>query len=215
MRLVEIRGRGDWYHGSPDIREIRQQGNFSKKTMSVSYISDVNTWNQLQSQLSSLSNEDPEYYEILQKKSELIAYMEIPSPIFFTSALKVAKTYANVSRAFDYQNAQPGVITAHIDPGKNLKISAGGDSFKGISKDAVFSALEKSGIPKDDIENTMMKFIRYIRNNKLRTDDLAAIAHHYQFDTVDVTNVRDSYMGGSLTSTVRIVFDPSKITIIS
>ena len=49
----------------------------------------------------------------------------------------------------------------------------------------------------------------------IKTNSIAAIADWLGFDYVDVVGVLDSYHGGSTKSTVRMVFDPNNIEIVS
>ena len=53
-----------------------------------------------------------------------------------------------------------------------------------------------------------------VRNGKMTAETLGIIAQFMGFDIVDVLGVLDSYHGGSIKSTVRMVFDPSRIKII-
>jgi len=57
-------------------------------------------------------------------------------------------------------------------------------------------------------------FPTWIRNNKISAETIAIIAQQLGFDIVDVIGVLDSYEGGSIESTVRMVFDPQRIKII-
>jgi hypothetical protein len=54
----------------------------------------------------------------------------------------------------------------------------------------------------------------YVKDNTgIKTDTIAAIADYLGFDCVDVMGVLDSYEGGTLKSTVRIVLSPEKLKI--
>lgn len=203
-----------WYHGTPDVARIEQDGGFTQKYMSISYISDTNKWKELQEKLSNTDRYGNEYFTILDEIGKLVVDKKLPKPIFFTDMNKVAASYADSNRAFDYQNAIAKVIKVNINAGKILKISAHGQRFSGIIVDDVISGFVNSGISKDQILTAIAMFERNLRNNKLTTDAIATIAQMFDFDTIDVVGVYDSYRGGTIKSTVRIVFDPSRITII-
>jgi len=49
----------------------------------------------------------------------------------------------------------------------------------------------------------------------MSSETLSIIAQLLKFDIIDVVGVLDSYHGGNIKSTVRIVFDPKRITIVN
>ena len=57
-------------------------------------------------------------------------------------------------------------------------------------------------------------FNYYISDNKgIETDVIAAIGNWLDFDCIDVVGVLDSYHGGTVKSTVRMVLDPTNVKI--
>jgi hypothetical protein len=54
----------------------------------------------------------------------------------------------------------------------------------------------------------------YYTNKGITTDLIGVIAQWFKFDTVDIINVLDSYHGGNIKSTVKMVFDSKNIEII-
>ena len=57
-------------------------------------------------------------------------------------------------------------------------------------------------------------FNYYISDNKgIQTDVIAAIGNYLGFDCIDVIGVLDSYHGGTVKSTVRMVLNPSNVRI--
>lgn len=205
----------EWYHGTPEVNKLRAEGGFTHRTINVSYITDPEKWNRLQKELETLNSSDDKYFALLDEVSKLKKYMTVKNPVFLTNVFGVAKTYATDKPAFDIQTAVSKVLKVSVESGKTLSIYAGGNNFRGISVDAVIKGLTENGISEDKIQKALQMFTLHIRNGKLSTDSLAVIAQLFDFDIIDVKGVLDSYNVGKTPSTVRMVFDPSKIKIIS
>lgn len=206
----------EWYHGTPDVRDLQKIGGFENRTMNVSYISNPSLWRELQTKANELRDTDnTEYFKVLDEITKLRKYMTVKSPVFLTNVYNVAKTYADDTRAFDYQGANPRILKVEVDAGKNLKINADGKDFRGIDLDVVIKSFINGGVSIEKIKNVIEMFSPELRNNKLSTDAVSVIAQLFNFDTVDVTGVLDSFNVGKIKSTVRMVFDPKRIKIIS
>jgi hypothetical protein len=102
---------------------------------------------------------------------------------FFAENKKVADTYADDRRAFDYQNATAETIPVYLKSRNPKIVDWGGRPFRGKEKDG-------SGFSIRD----------YI-------DQARADGH----DSVIIRNVIDTYDGKGKPSTIRAVFDPSNI----
>lgn len=207
-----------WYHGTPDVRELQQVGSFSPKTNTTTYISDPQKWNKLQNamQITRQKNgTDNEYFNLLDQAGKLRKSLTYKKPIYFTKNRAVANTYADPKRALDYQNSMPSIIKARIDDsGKILSVPAHGQRFRMINADYVRDALINAGIPEEEINKYFNMFPNDIRDNKMSAETIGIIAQLLGFDIVDVLGVLDSYHGGTVKSTVRMVFDPQRIKII-
>lgn len=61
----------------------------------------------------------------------------------------------------------------------------------------------------------IIKMFNYYQDNitGIKTDVIGAIGNWFKFDCIDVVGVLDSYHGGNVKSTVRMVLNPSKIKI--
>jgi putative chitinase len=212
---TNITESNEWYHGTPEVNKLRAEGGFKNRTINVSYISDPEEWNRLHKEIETLTPSDDNYFKLLDDAGKLEKYMIVKNPIFLTNILAVANTYTDERRAFDYQTAVSKVLKVSVEVGKVLTINSTGTDFRGISVNAVINGLKENGIPDDKIQKALQMFTRHIRNGKLSTDSLAVIAQLFDFDIVDVVGVLDSYNVGKTKSTVRMVFDPSKIKIIS
>jgi len=210
-------GNKIWYHGTPDVREIKQTGGFIKKTSMTSYITEPKKWDELQKGMKIARNVDEEkYFKLLDQAGALRKMMSYVKPIFFTANYKVAKTYATDKTAFDFQNSEPTTLQVNInDSGKKLQVPAHGERFRGIRTDVVKKSLINSGVPEDEINKYFNMFTLNIRNGIMSAETLGIIAQLLDFDIVDVLGVLDSYHGGSVQSTVRMVFDPTRIKIIN
>lgn len=110
------------YHGSPDARFVNDGGVFA--TMKDRMLRWGNT------------------PESRRDADESRAF-------FFTTSRAVAKTYANDARAFDYQNAEAGVIPAFVSLKNPLEFDAGGahwrEAQRQISKDDFIKEAKKAG----------------------------------------------------------------------
>jgi len=197
-----------WYHGSPEMQKIER---FENRTITARYITDPDKWSKLQSKLSHASNS--EFTVISDQMNELTKYKTLRSPVFFSNKRSVATSYADDRRAYDYQQAEPGVISVTIDDGRTLTIEAHGESFRGINVNSVIRGLTAVGIDPSDIDDVMKMYQLDIRgnSNKISTDSLIKIVDSFEFDIIDVRGIKDNYNGGGPPSTIRMVMDPSLI----
>lgn len=207
-----------WYHGTPDVRGLRQEGGFTSRTTSLDYLKDIEGWQQLQQKMKEAraNGDEKAYWKYLDMVKTTMDTFTMRSPIFFTNHYGVAKTYADPSRAFDYQNSEEQVIKAEILTNNGVTINATGDRFRFIDTDKVKRGFLNAGINEKDFDLVLSRFNYYLSNKEgIKTDMIAAIAEWFTFDYIDVIGVLDSYHGGSVKSTVRMVLDPTDIKIIS
>lgn len=204
-----------WYHGTPDSREV-EKGGFESRTLQADYINDLKGYNELMLSMKNAREEGDEdlYFKLLDKVSDYKKTYTYNKPIFLTDKYSVAKTYADPMRAFDYQGAIEKVYEVDVDCSKIVNIHAFGDRFRFISEDKVKKGFIESGVSEDKIDELISKFNYYTTDNKgIKTDLIAAIGNWLGFDCIDVIGVLDSYMGGNIKSTVRMVLNPEKIKI--
>jgi len=204
-----------FFHGTPDGREVRASGGFQPRTQSVSTISDPQAYQRVQEAMQSAENGSAEYFALLDEAARLSAYESIPKPVFLSDAQRVASTYADDARAFDYQSAVPEVFSAKTNPQRAFDVDAGGADFRGISLDAVRRGLTGAGVPAGDIDDALSRLRLGRSDGKISTDDLTFLANRFGFEAVDVKNVRDTYnaTASAPRSTVRMMLDPSRIQI--
>lgn len=206
----------NWFHGTSDAREIEKEGGFTEKTIKVEYVKDLEKLNELQQQMNLAKKEgnDKVYFELLDKVPQYKEFYTYKKPLFLTDKYSVAKTYADPNRAFDYQNAIEKVYKVEVNCNKIAKINATGDVFRFISTEKVKNGFINSGIKEEEINKLISMFNYYIPDNKgIKTDVIGAIGNWLNFDCIDVIGVLDSYHGGNIKSTVRMVLNPSKVKI--
>jgi hypothetical protein len=205
-----------WYHGTPDAREIEAEGGFTNKTMKVDYVKDPDGLINIQQQMNRAKKEGNEdlYRKLLNSVPDFKEYYTYKKPVFLTDKYSVAKTYADPQRAFDYQNSVQKVYEVDVNCNKIVKIVATGDRFRFISIDKVKQGFINSGVSEEEINKLISMFNYYISDNKgIKTDVIAAIGNWLDFDCIDVVGVLDSYHGGTVKSTVRMVLDPTNVKI--
>jgi len=206
----------NWYHGTPDVRDIRQTGAFTPRTATTTYLTDPQKYDEIQAEMSKARSEgnDNLYHELSHQLSPLVKELTYKKPIYFTGNRGVARTYTDPHRSGDYQNAEPSILNVKIDDsGKVLTIPAFGESFRGINTDVVKTALMKDGVQEPVIDNYFNIFKFWIHNNRMPSETLGIIAQLLHYDVVDILGVKDSYHVGSTNATVRMVFDPQRIKI--
>jgi hypothetical protein len=205
-----------WYHGTPDAREVEKEGGFTHKTIKVDYVLDPDGLKEIQRQMDLARKEsnDDTYWELLNKVPDFKEEYVYRKPIFLTDKYSVAKTYANPRRAFDYQNAIEKVYEIEVNCNKVAKIVATGDNFGFISIDKVKNGFINSGVSEEEINKLISMFNYYMPDDKgIKTDVIAAIGDWLGFECIDVVGVLDSYHGGNIKSTVRMVLDPTNLKI--
>lgn len=204
-----------WFHGTYDSREIEKEGGFTNKTIRVEYVNNPKALDKLQEKMNKakISGDEELYFSLLNKVSNFKDYYSYNKPLFITDKYSVAKTYADAKRAFDYQNAIEKVYEVDVDCDKIVKIIAIGDRFSYISLDKVKNGFINAGISEERIDELISMFNYYYNDKGIKTDVIGAIGNILNFDCIDVIGVLDSYHGGTIKSTVRMVLDPSKVKI--
>ena len=201
-----------WYHGSADARSLKS--GFEQRNISAVYITNPELMHQLQADMKSAkkAGDDKAYWEALDKVSSTKTNVSMKAPLFFTNNRGVAQTYATDKQAFDYQNSEPGVFAFEIEPGRNAKINAPGRRFRHIEIDIIKKGFIASGANQEDVELAFER-LNWPDNyrGKATNTTIGLIGQELGFDTVDVIGVLDSYRGGNIRSTVRMVWDVSRI----
>lgn len=198
-RLRESINEGNiWYHGTPDVRDLEREGGFTERTISVEYIDNMKAYKRHMNQLQDAKangNED-RYFKLLNDTSKLIKTTKMKNPIFLTNKYGVAKTYADSSRAFDYQNAKEKILKVNVNCDKSLTINATGDRFRFISLDKVKQGFVNAGIDAEAFDAAFQKFNFHQRTKDgIRTESIAVLGQYFGFDCINVIGVLDSYKG--------------------
>jgi len=203
-----------WFHGTPDVRELEKSGGFEERTQEVDYISDLEGYNVLRGELDKARETDMDrYYKLLDEVPKVKKTFKYITPVFLTDKQSVARTYADPQRAFDYQNAKQKILVADVDCNRIVRINAHGDQFRFINVDKVKRGFIDAGVSEEKIDTIIKQFNYYIppEKNGMKTDVVAAIGNYLGFDCIDVIGVLDSYDGGSIKSTVRMVLNPKNV----
>lgn len=134
--------------------------------------------------------------------------------VYMTDDPRIAGTYADPRRAWDYQRAEPEVLRLTSSPERVVDINAAGDTFKGINADAVAAGLRASGVPEEQITEAIDGARR--SDGRLSTANLEDILRKFDFQAADISRVRDSYTNAEKArpATVRMVLSPELITIL-
>jgi hypothetical protein len=208
----------DWYHGTSDSRDIEALGGFNDKITSVEYVLnpiDLKLNQERLTQARSSGNMEL-YHKLLDNTSSLKKTFTYNTPLFLSDVYSVAKTYADPKRAFDYQGALEKVYKVETNCNRIVKIVAIGDRFRFINIDKVKKGFIDAGVPEETIDTLIEMFNFYVTDNKgIKTDTVAAIGNYLNFDCIDVVGVLDSYQGGTVKSTVRMVLNPSTVKILT
>ena len=149
-----------WYHGTPDVRGLEKEGGFSERTLDAQYIDDMEAYHKIQAGLTTArdSGDDNEYHRLLDMVPKLKKTFTIRKPIFITDKYNVAKTYADASRSFDYQNAEEKVLQVSVKDGKGVTITATGDRFRFIDLGKVKRGFMAAGVSDTDFDTVFDKF---------------------------------------------------------
>jgi hypothetical protein len=208
----------NWYHGTPDVRELEKEGGFINKIISTQYIKDLDGYYNIQTKLKKTREEGNEdaYFKYLDMVPKTYGQFKMRKPIFLSNDSNVARTYADPQRAFDYQNAKEKLLKVSVIDGSVVTIVATGDRFRFIDLNKVKRGFLNAGISEEDFDKVIKMFAYSQKTTKgIKTDTIAVLGEWFNFDYIDVLGVLDSYEGGSRKSTVRMVFEPKNIKVLN
>ena len=74
-----------WYHGTPDVRELRKEGGFTSRTTTLDYIKDLEGYHQLQEKMKEARAEGDEnaYFKYIDMVPKTRDVFKMRSPVFF------------------------------------------------------------------------------------------------------------------------------------
>jgi hypothetical protein len=216
LRMGAALNDRDMFHGTPDVRDLRAAGAFEQMTQGASRISDLDAWQRLGQQIEDVGPTTPQGIGLAITRSNLLEQQRVNKPVFATPDRRTAATYADDTRAFDYQRAEPAIVSMQSSPQRILDVNAGGSDFRGISLERVKNGFRDAGITDAEIDDAIGRYIVAPRSDgKVSTNDLSAVSQSLGFDAVDVANVRDAYNNNNRASpaTVRMLFNSDQINI--
>ncbi|MFC4353172.1 hypothetical protein ACFOW6_16605 [Fodinicurvata halophila] len=149
------------------------------------------------------------YTQGFSTAQERLNDLDQEGPYFFTDNISVARTYADDTRAFDYQNAEPETLGVYVKIENPLTVNAGGAAFSGMDP-ASFLAAIPDGPARDNAERAVNSVIRE-SGGRLTTDQVGSLARRFGFDGVVVNNVVDDYLGAGRPATVYMVFGATNV----
>jgi hypothetical protein len=216
LRMGAALNDRDMFHGTPDVRDLRAAGAFEQMTQGASRISDLDAWQRLGQQIEDVGSTTPQGIDLAITRSKLLEQQRVNKPVFATPDRRTAATYADDTRAFDYQRAEPAIVSMQSSPQRILDVNAGGSDFRGISLERVKNGFNDAGITDAEIDDAISRYIVAPRSDgKVSTNDLSAVSQSLGFDAVDIANVRDAYNNNNRASpaTVRMLFNSDQINI--
>jgi hypothetical protein len=216
LRMGAALNDRDMFHGTPDVRDLRTAGAFEQMTQGATRISDLDAWQRLGQQIEDVGPTTPQGIDLAITRSNLLEQQRVNKPVFATPDRRTAATYADDTRAFDYQRAEPAIVSMQSSPQRILDVNAGGSDFRGISLERVKNGFRDAGISDAEIDDAISRYIVAPRSDgKVSTNDLSAVSQSLGFDAVDVANVRDAYNNNNRASpaTVRMLFNSDQINI--
>lgn len=156
---------------------------------------------------------------VFQTAQERFGMTDEDRSFFFTTSRAIADTYADDSRAFDYQNADPGVVDVYLSIKNPMVIDAAGKEWReaqrrGKTSDVMAEA-KASGH-----DGVIIRNVRDAYNNNSRTP---ASDVHVAFDPTQIKSVNNrgtfdrsdsNILNAKEGAVVRGQFDPLSMTII-
>lgn len=104
---------------------------------------------------------------------------------WFTGSKKAAETYADIKRAFDYQNAEPDIIPAYLSMENPLVIDGGGKNWRDVQKRGRTSSVIDQAIENGN-DGIIIKNVKDDYNNTAKTQ---AIDTYAVFDSTKIKSV--------------------------
>lgn len=202
----------DWYHGTPDVRGVRERGGFETRREGRRLVRDAAG---LADARAASREPGLSAIESYRKMAELDAFFEhkdIPIPVFLAARRTTAATYADPRRALDYQAAEEAVLTVVSEAKADVTIDAGGASFHDLRWVSVEAGVQAAGTDPQTVRNAFAALDRSTEG-RIRVADLGAALWLCGFGVVDVRNVVDTHTGKGRPDTVRMVFEPETLRI--
>jgi hypothetical protein len=136
-----------------------------------------------------------------QRMRDVGEWVDVPRPAFTTNQRAVARTYADPNRAWDYQNAEPGVLELYRRPGNDAVIDAQGARFRGLHGGDVSDA---TGVD-------LSRYRGQVQDGEVSTDGLSMMLNDQGFSGARIRNVVDDYMGHGRAAEVQMTMRPSDL----
>lgn len=201
-----------WYHGTPDVRPLRENG-FSARTEPVRCVRDRAALQAARAHANEEGISALEGHRRLSALEDQFELVPVPVPVFLSRTRATAETYANDRRAFDYQGAEPAVLEIDRVPEAEVTIDAAGETFRGLAWDRIAAGVREAGGDPEALARTFEDRLEVSIAGRIRVAKLGAALHMAGYRVVDVLNVVDTHDGQGRPDTVRMVFAPEGLRI--
>lgn len=205
-----------WYHGTPDVRELRGAGAFFRRHEPRRIVPDPAAFRIAKERAREDGISALEAMERHRALEACFEFQRLPVPVFLAARRETASSYADDRRAFDYQNAEPATLEVEMDMDRaDITIDAGGGSFRDLGLERIMEQLKAADGPvsPEAFRSALMDRLQCASENRIRVADLGAALWLCGARIVDVRNVRDTHDGKGRADTVRMVFDPELLRI--
>lgn len=139
-------------------------------------------------------------------------FEQVPQATYVTPDSAIARSYADPHRAFDFQNAEEGVLPLMVRGDGLLEINAGGKRFRDIPVENV-----RRQIPAqqqelfDDLVSKYADPMQLENKGTIGTGTLEVLASKMGYPGFRVKNVKDAYDGKGNPTEIVAVYDPSRL----
>ena len=138
-------------------------------------------------------------------------FEDLPQATYVTPDQSVARSYADPERAWDYQNAEEGVLPLRVMDEGLLEIDAQGKRFNQLPLERVRDQIpESQRAAFDDLVDQYADPMLLTNEGSMRTGDLEVIANKLGYPGFRIRNVRDTYSGGGRPTEIVAVYDPAR-----
>lgn len=202
-----------WYHGTPDIRDLRTAGRFTPRTEARRVIGDRSGLAKIMERMAAPGLSAAAAHAMSKEADACWETLDAPVPVFLSASRATATSYANDARAFDYQNAEPAVVAVDVGAAPDVTINAGGATFRGLTWGQIEAGLRASDLDSSVVSDMLFERLNGTQRDRIKVSDLGLALWSAGARVVEVTNVIDTHNGVGRPDTVRMVFDVDLIVI--
>lgn len=199
-----------WFHGTPDVRPLRDAGGFTPRFRTQRLVTDGDKLRELSARRSDPEVSGADFRRLSKEMEACWEEVDAPVPVFLSATRATARSYADETRAFRENEADPAVLEAVCDAPAEVTIDARGASFRGVTWPDVAAGLAASDLEAEEVRRTVFDRLPDVRD-RIRVEHLGFALWTAGARVVDVENVVDTHGGTGRPDTVRMVFDPELV----